>query len=291
MLSFITRVVKSYSSDHVSFFAAALAYYALFSLTPMLFLLAGVFGFVLNGNPQMEQAVLQELVKLTELLFPTQPQMANQMVGFLQKGAIPITSISLVVLLWASSGFFASLTYALNVIFKDDAKPFQDSSAERPSRGLAWRQVGVVFRFLRSRMVGLVSPVLLGFGIIVLALVGFALSFTLRYVPATAGFKGMLELLVPVFGAFALFFIVYKMMPSPAPRTRIALISAALAAVTWEGMRLMLPKLLPRTQVYELLYGPLAGFLLVLIGFYLTMWILLGGAIIAKVLTEGKNDA
>jgi membrane protein len=53
----------------------------------------------------------------------------------------------------------------------------------------------------------------------------------------------------------------------------------------WEGVRLGIPALLPRSQ-YELFYGPLAGFLLAMLGFYLSMWILLVGGLLARVLED-----
>jgi membrane protein len=58
-----------------------------------------------------------------------------------------------------------------------------------------------------------------------------------------------------------------------------------MAALLFEGVRLGLPKLLPRSQ-YELLYGPLAGFVLALLGLYLVLLSLLLGALVARVLED-----
>ncbi len=60
---------------------------------------------------------------------------------------------------------------------------------------------------------------------------------------------------------------------------------AAAAASLFEGVRLGLPRLLPRSQ-YELLYGPLAGFVLALLGLYLVLFALLLGAVVAQELSE-----
>lgn len=296
-MQLIQRIIRVYTGSHIPFFSAALAYYAVFSLMPLLFLLVGVFGFVLDGNPELKNAFLVRLIELIVLLFPTQPEIAQNLVDFLTKGAFPITLTSLVVLLWASSNFFASLVYALGVIFGRSTSQLelrttlnQISIAFDPHPLRKWlRQSLQHLGVLRGRLLGLLAPLMLGFGLILLSLLGLMLSFVLRYLPPELGvLRGGLEFAIPILGAFILFFLTYSLLPRPAPRRSAALISAAVAAIVWEGMRLGLPRLLPRTQ-YELLYGPIAGFLLALIGFYLTMWILLSGAAVAKSLSDGAT--
>lgn len=261
VLAFVRRLYSIYSRSHIPFFAAALAYYAIFSLMPVLFLLGGVFGFALSGKPDLQQAFVQRLTEFALALFPAQPDLATGSVKFLVRGAFPITLGSLLILLWSSSGFFTALSYALSVIFG---------------------RVSV----LRGRIAGLLSPVLLGLGLILLSLLGVSLSFWVRYLPPElAGMRGAFKQALPLAGGFALFFLTYRFLPQTRPSTLHTSIAAALAALAWEGMRIGLPELLPRSQ-YELLYGPLAGVLLGLLGFYLTMWILLMGAVVAKALGE-----
>lgn len=293
-MPFFNRIYQTYVGSHIPFFAAALAYYALFSLMPLLFLLVGVFGFVLRGNDGLENAFLTRLVDLTVLLFPTQPDFAQTLVDFLTKGAVPITFASLFVLLWASSNFFAALAYALGVIFGKGPPHLElqfnlgqviTAYDPYPLRRLS-RQVLARLGVLRGRIAALMAPLLLGLAIILLALLGLGFSFVLRFLPPELGvLRGGLELILPILGGFMLFFFTYALLPVPAPKVSSALLAALLAALAWEGMRLGLPLLIPRTQ-YELIYGPIASFLLALVGFYLTMWILLSGAVVARVLSE-----
>ncbi|MGK0617474.1 YhjD/YihY/BrkB family envelope integrity protein [Meiothermus cerbereus] len=297
MQPIIAQVYQLYTRAHIPFFSAALAYYALFSLMPLLILLAGVFGLVLSGNQDLRHAVLLRLIELVVLLFPTQPDLAQTVVNFLTRGAFPLTLASLLVLLWASSNFFAALAYALSLIFGRASPPPQPATdwpqatplaepglRRRFQRGLALLAV------MRGRIAGLLAPLLLGLALILLALFGLALGFLLRYLPAELSFlRNGVEVVVPVLGAMLLFFLTYMLLPVPTPRVLAALAAATLAALAWEGVRLGLPLLLPRTQ-YELVYGPIAGFLLALAGFYLTMWILLVGAVLAKILTDRSSD-
>jgi membrane protein len=266
---FLQQFYRLYTLAHVPFFAAALAYYAIFSLMPMLFLLVGVFGWLLRHNPALQQATLEQLAQATLWLFPTQPDLAQQLLGFLDQGATPLTLGSLVVLLWTASNFFTSLSYALRVIFGEgtDLQP-------PPVRLQVWRA-------LRGRVAGLLAPLALGLGLLLLVLLGVGLSFVTRYLP---GWLGRLEDELPLLLALALFYLAYRALPLNPPAPWQAGLSAVLAALTWQGMRLGLPLLLPRSQ-YELIYGPVAGFLLTLLGFYLTVWILLLGAVLARSLS------
>jgi membrane protein len=299
MRELFSQIYQLYIRSHIPFFSASLAYYALFSLMPLLILLAGIFGFVLSGNEELRNAVLVQLIEVVVLLFPTQPEIAQTVVNFLTRGAFPLTFVSLLVLLWASSNFFAALAYALGIIFGKVSlqpdRPLALSNApvvqnQHPLHRLPQRGLQLL-SLMRGRVLGLLSPLLLGLGLILLTLLGLAMGFLLRYLPAELGFlRGGVEVVVPILGALLLFFLTYMLLPVPTPRVLAAFAAATLAAVAWEGMRLGLPLLLPRTQ-YELIYGPIGGFLLALAGFYLAMWILLVGAVLAKILTDRSSDA
>lgn len=298
MQEFFGQIYRQYTRSHIPFFSASLAYYALFSLMPLLILLAGIFGFVLSGSEDLRYAVLVRLIDMVVLLFPTQPEIAQTVVNFLTRGAVPLTFVSLLILLWASSNFFAALAYALGIIFGGVSpqldRPVASSivtvvQGHHPLRRLLQRGLQLM-RVMRGRVLGLLSPLLLGLALIMLTLLGLAMGFLLRYLPAELGFlHGGVEVVVPILGALLLFFLTYMLLPIPTPRVLAAFAAATAAALAWEVIRLGLPLLLPRTQ-YELIYGPIAGFLLALAGLYLAMWVLLVGAVLAKILTDRSRD-
>src|SRR5262249_11211947 len=57
-LSFLAAVIKKFSDDQASQLAALIAYYAFFSLFPLLLVFVTVLGFVLQGNPSAQNSVL-----------------------------------------------------------------------------------------------------------------------------------------------------------------------------------------------------------------------------------------
>ena len=262
----LRRFYRLYQEAHVPFFAAALAYYALLSLMPLLFLLVGLFGFLLSGNPALRNEVFQALTELTLALFPARPELAQSLLDFLTRGAFPLTLGSGLLLLWSGSNFFAALSYALGLIF-----------GHPPG--------------VRSRLLALVTPFLLGLGLILLALLGLALGFLARFLPqGLQGLLGPLEELVPLSTAFLLFLLTYALLRGAGRLRALPPLAAGagVATLLFEGIRLGLPRLLPRSQ-YELLYGPLAGFVLALLGLYLILLALLVGAVAARVLEEARE--
>jgi membrane protein len=257
----LKEAFRLYQEAHVPFFAAALAYYALLSLAPLLLLLLGVFGLLLQGNPALKEGVLEALEGVTLALFPTRPELGADLLRFLTRGAFPLTLASSLLLLWSASNFFAALSYALGLVFGVPA--------------------GV-----KNRLLALAMPFLLGLGLILLALLGLALGFVVRFLPPEwRGVLGPLEDLLPLFLAFLLFLLVYGLFARPGRlKDLLPLASGAgVGASLFEAVRLGLPRLLPRSQ-YELLYGPLAGFVLALLGLYLVLWVFLLGAVVARAL-------
>ncbi|HHO57793.1 MAG TPA: YihY/virulence factor BrkB family protein, partial [Oceanithermus profundus] len=99
---FVARLVRVYGQAHVPFFAASLAYYALFSLLPLLLLIVGVFGLMLESRPDLEQAFMLQIEHLAQNLFPTSASVGETVTQALRKGAASATLTSVLVLGWTA---------------------------------------------------------------------------------------------------------------------------------------------------------------------------------------------
>ena len=253
---FLARLVRVYGQAHVPFFAASLAYYALFSLLPLLLLIVGVFGLMLESRPDLERAFMLQIEHLAQNLFPTSASVGETVTQALRKGAASATLTSALVLGWTASNFFAALSYALSLIFG--------------GRGPGWR----------GRLLGLAAPLLLGLAMLLFSLVSLALTMLLPYL-SQGPWRGFVVGSLPWLATLLAFFVIYRFLPYPPPGSLHALGAAFLASSVWTGLSRLLPGLISRTR-YESIYGPLAGFLLALFGFYLAMWILLGGAAVLR---------
>ena len=120
----LLALARRYREHTVPMLAAALAYYAAFSLGPLLLIMGGWLGVVLRGRPELAEPFQDALEGLVRQVFPLTDdtaalvqQSVDTIVQQLGEGALLRSLLSLLVLLWAASNFFASLQLALERIF------------------------------------------------------------------------------------------------------------------------------------------------------------------------------
>jgi len=123
-LVFSRRLVRRFQETRLQMLAAALAYYATFSLGPLLVLLAGWLAVLLHANPDLAAQYRVALDDLLNELLPLQQNTAglvshsfDTVIQQLNRGALLSSLLSLGVLVWASGNFFTSLQQALEVVF------------------------------------------------------------------------------------------------------------------------------------------------------------------------------
>lgn len=117
----IKQTISEWSDDKAPTYAAALAYYTIFSIAPLLIIAVGVAGFVFGGD-----AVRGDVHRELEGLIGTSGAkvIEDMMVSAGKPGAgIPATSLGVVVLFFGASGVFAQLQETMNVIWKVKPKP------------------------------------------------------------------------------------------------------------------------------------------------------------------------
>ena len=121
IFKFLQEAVKEWQEDKVSLLAAALAYYTVFSITPLLVIAIAIAGAVF-GQDTARGEILEQLNKLVgeqgAQVIETGLANANQP----ELGGIA-SIISIVILLIGASGVFAQLQTALNTVWNVKAKP------------------------------------------------------------------------------------------------------------------------------------------------------------------------
>ncbi|MEJ2289507.1 MAG: YhjD/YihY/BrkB family envelope integrity protein, partial [Deinococcales bacterium] len=124
-LTFAHRLVRRFQDVRLQMLAAALAYYAAFSLGPLLLLLAGWLGVLLRTNPELAAQYRRALDDLLSQALPLQQNTAglvshsfDTVLQELNQGALLRSALSFLVLVWASGNFFTSLQQALEVVFE-----------------------------------------------------------------------------------------------------------------------------------------------------------------------------
>jgi membrane protein len=237
--------------------AAAIAYFALLSLFPLVLLSIAIASFVLG--PLVDQQVI---VRQLEFIAPALGQLLGQNIEGIIQTRGPITGIALVGLIWSASTFFSILTQTLNHIW--------GIKHRRP----AWKQRGLAILFVLA-IVGLV-----------LFLASFASSMIVNlqtWLPIQAiPVVSTLSYIVAYLFDVALFTLLYIMLPHGAATWREILPGAIGAGLFWElAKKAFLLFASTYVSASNLVYGSLAAMIAFLFWAYLSGLIFLFGAFLS----------
>lgn len=229
-------VVKKFGEDNGGQLAGLLAYYAFFSLFPLLLVLVAILGLVLHSDPALQDKILDSSLAS----FPVIGQQIHQNIHSLNAGGLPL-----------AIGLIATLLGGLGV-----------TRATQVAQDRLW---GVATdkrnSWLRTRTRGLTLLAVLGaVQVITTVLDGFVVSGS-QSIPATVG-----ALVISLILDLGLFTAVFVLLTSYPATVREVLPGAILATVLWEilqhaGSYLVvheLKKLSNTYGVFALVLGTLA---------------------------------
>lgn len=257
----IKGTVKEFQQDNAMTLGAALAYYAIFSIAPLLVIAVGVAGLVLSQQGAQQQVAQQ----LQSTIGPraagvVQSMMASQT----RSGSLTATIVGVVVLLIGASSMFSQIKASLNQIWNVRPK------AGRGIWGLA------LDRLLSLLMV-------IGIGILLMAsmlLTTFISAFyrMISQVIPLPGFAAQaINLLVSLVVVALLFALIFKVLPDVRIRWRNVWAGAFFTAVLFLAGEYLLSLYLGRRGTTSP-YGAAGSVVLVLMWVYYSSLILFFGA-------------
>ena len=237
--------------------AAAIAYFALFSLFPFILLSISIASFTLG--PLVEQ---QFIVQKLEFIAPALGRLLGQNIDEIVRARGPVTGIALIGLIWSASTIFYTLTQTLNSIWG------------KKRRRSVWKRRGLSILFVLA----FVGPALF------LASFAGSLIANLRtylpdqIIPIGSGISLVVAILLDV----ALFLVLYILLPHGASTWREILPGAIGAGLLWElAKRAFLLFVSTYLSVSNLVYGSVAAIIAFLAWAYLSGHIFLFGAFLS----------
>ncbi len=108
-LGFLIGVVKKFGDDQAGYLAALVAYYAFFSIFPLLLVFATVLGFVLQNNHKLQDSIIKTVQNNFQVLGSFQ-------LGHLKGSGLGL-AIGLVFALLAGIGVIQALQYAMDEVW------------------------------------------------------------------------------------------------------------------------------------------------------------------------------
>jgi membrane protein len=213
VIDFGKEVYQIWITERPSTLAAALAYYGMFSLAPLIYVAFSVAGIVLD-----EASVANRFFDRLEFVMGAETaQFVQEAVYNLQQtstgGSLLWSIISFLALLFAASGMFFQLQYALNTVWNVPA-------AER----------GETKNFIRQRLFSFLMVIGVGILLIIMAAASLLLSWITSFLNIDAPGTGY-TLLAFLAVATVSFALIYKILPNISISWRDVWIGAAVTAV------------------------------------------------------------
>lgn len=259
VLEVIRVTVERFTEERGSETAASLAYYAFFSIFPMLLV------FIVVGSFFVDTEVVQiQLLNALQGTIPGAEELVIQNINHVLRLRGAVSFVALISLVWSSTSVFNILARNINRAF--------------PHAGL--------LDFIKGRLRGLI--IFFGLGLLLLlSLAASTLSGLIPVIEIPINGINLHEtivwqigaFLVPVFFNWMMFWALYQWVPTVTVSRRASLFGGLIAGVAWvllnNGFAWYLSSGLNQ---YQLVYGSLGTIVALLFWVYLTATIVLMGA-------------
>ena len=277
-LPLLQRTFKAWTSDDCSRMAASLAYYAVFSIFPLILLLISILGYWLRLWGEDTTEVINQLLKSIDTNVSEEISLAlSQVLTDIKLEAGISAPIALATTLMAASGIFVQLDKSFDTIW--NVPPVEGNMLHTIKQTLFERgKAFVLVLFIGALLIAslIVSTVLTSIG-------KFA-----QNLPA-----GEISWRILMFGvAFVLnalvFGMVFYAMPKPKMRWRDVLPAALITALLWEIGKLLLSQFLGSNKYTA--SATIGAFIALLAWIYYASMIFFFGAEFAQVYTHWNAE-
>jgi len=261
----VRATVTGFIADDALSRGAAIAYYTVTSMAPVLLIVIAIAGLVF-GTEAAQGAIVEQLSGMMGAQSAQMVQSMIQSAGNRGAGTIA-TIVGIVALLITASGVFGEMQAALNVIWKAEPKE------------------GTVSRLVRARLASLGLVVTLGFLLMVSLVVSAALKALdtwlngimpgLHLIFQALGFLVSLLIIAVLFGA------VYKVLPDKKLTWRDVAVGAISTAILFTIGKFLISLYIGSSAVASS-YGAAGALIVILIWIYYSAQIFLLGAEFTK---------
>ncbi len=249
----IIAVYAAFSADKGPMLAAALSFYALLSLAPILLLSVAVFAYILGSPEKAYSQIIGYVREFSPVIAEQQGAGIRSLLEDLIRGRRVAWGLGVISLLWSAGQIFITLQTAMNTVW-----------GTQPRRG-----------FLRQRLIAFLLMIILtvlfiaAFGISAAAAVvkGFQIP-VFKMIAGDIPFAwDIMAAVLPFALVYAVFLIVYKFVPNIKVGLRPAATGAGIATALWSAARWAFGFYAANFADFSAVYGPIAGVI------FLALWI------------------
>lgn len=272
-LQAVTRTLQAYFQDSCHIYAAAIAYYAIFSLIPLAIITVALLGLLVPEEDVVDFIYSLGPVEESEELSSN----LREVVSLTANVSVTVLVIGVVALGWSASGVFSAIRQGLN------------AASHHKTR----------HSFLRGKLIDLaVVPAfgaLLFAGLLLNGFTQYVLDQSVDWRPVNQFqevLRGMDSYAIAGSLSFVFFLLVYRLVPSSRPGWKEAAVAAICATLLFELVRLGAAQLLnymPWTRATAL-YSGLATALAVLYVLRILGAIILVGAEFGRIVVRWQDE-
>lgn len=263
----VKQTYNEWSADNAMTLGAALAYYAAFSLAPLLVIIVAVAGFFM-GREAMQAAIVSQV---QENMGPAAATYIQGMVtaAYPQRGEGLAAIMGIVVLVIGATSVFVMLTQALNIIRKVDPD----------------RETGLG-KMILTRLLGLVMMLIIGLILLLSVIFTTGVQALLTTLTAATSIPPAVFLVATGIVSFLIITLVFAAIFKVLPDTTIAWsdiwIGAMITAVLFTGGKYVLGLYLGRGSAVSA-FGVAGSLVVILLWIYYSAQIFLMGAELTQV--------
>lgn len=269
MRDFFKELYHIWISERPTVLAAALAYFGMFSLAPVIFIAFTFAGIFINEVILAERA----MERFTQIFSPEVVQFIEQAVSNIsgtyensaQSGAWIFSLVSFVALLWAASGLFFQLQYALNTVWNVPPPPEKRATLV----------------FIKQRIFSFVMVLAIGVLLVVASITNLVITWLGSFIDVLNAYE-VSSLLVLIGLVWLSLVLIYKFVPEVKVRLRDVWMGALVAAVL-ETLLIFILGFVLRIGKFDSALAAAGSIAVILIGMYYAMQILLFGVVFTRV--------
>ncbi len=249
-----------WSEDKAPRLGAALAYYTVFSLAPLLVIVLAIASMLFD--PQTVRSQINQQLGIGE---QGEEAMAMLIAGAQKhEGGLLATILSAVAILFGATGVFVQLQDSLNTIWEVESKPGQG-----------------IWGFIKNRLLSFAMVLSIGFLLLVLLVVSAILHGAQEYfgnlLPMPDWTAQLLDVVISFGGVTLLFALIFKYLPDVKIGWRDVWLGAAVTAILFTLGKYLLGMYLGRASVASA-YGAAGTLVVIMLWAYYSAQILFFGA-------------
>jgi membrane protein len=266
---------SAWSNDRAPRMGAAIAYYAIFSISPLLVISIGIAS-AIWGQEAAQSKIVEQIEQTVGK--PTAEAIQGMLTNAWSSGGSVLSLVlGFIVLLFGASGVFVELQDALNTIWKVQSK-----------------QGHGILHMIRDRLLSFTVVLGTGFLLLVSLIVSTALSalsqfITPSWLPGGIALWQGVNLVVTLLFITLLFAMIFKLLPDTSVAWRDVWISAILTALLLTGGKYLLGLYIGKSGVTST-FGAAGSLVLILLWVYYSAQILLFGAEFAYAYAKRKGS-